>query len=128
MTPEEVGFRLNKVNQLQDLVQQLIAKAEEATDIIESELTQLAEALNIAIAELKRYEATGQMGDGMKQMLSGMIDDSQNPRKTGKGYGNRNHRGHADGKAHPTWLGQHSPEPVKRLSIEDLERMMGNKS
>lgn len=124
MTPEEVGHRLQKVNQLQDLVQQLIAKAEEATDIIESELNELSEALEVALEELKKYESTGQMGDGMKQMLSGMIDDSQNPRKTGEGYGNRNHRGHAEGKMHPTWLGQHSPEPVKRLSVEDLERMM----
>ena len=124
MTPEEVGLRLRKVNQLQDLVGELIAKAEEATDIIESELTQLSEALDIATEELKKYEATGQMGDGMKEMLYGLIDDSQNPRKTGRGYGNRNHSGHADGKTHPTWLGQHSPEPVKRLSVEDLERMM----
>jgi hypothetical protein len=72
MTREQIQKKLDRVRELQRLVDLLLEKADKYTDFIESELTAIERSVSV-------------------------LEDE---------------------------TFQHSPEPVKRLSVDDLERMM----
>ena len=53
MTPDEIQRRLERVNELQELVTMLLDKAEETTTVIENELMALHTALDTTIEAFK---------------------------------------------------------------------------